>query len=66
LEVDRGREFAKLAVKRQLTRGKRCLQIEEEFSAEEPHEWGEACGNARPGLDPEEESKGFRNDKVRS
>ena len=44
LEVDRVREFAKLAVKRQLFRGKR-------FRAEEPHECGEACGDARHGLD---------------
>ena len=35
LEADRVREFAKLAVKRQLARGKRFLQIEEEFATEE-------------------------------
>jgi len=38
LEADRVREFAKLAVKREPARGKRFLQIEEEFAAEEPAE----------------------------
>ena len=38
LEAGRVREFAKLAIKRQLVRGKRFLQIEEEFAAEEPAE----------------------------
>jgi hypothetical protein len=67
LEVDRVREFAKLTVKRQLTRGKRFLQTEEEFSARKSRtNVAKRAAMRGPAWTPEEESKGFHDDKVRS